>query len=96
MIAVYVEQAICSYVLPEVFMNNLSASLHDLLNSKNTLFPLSPDEYDCKKILHEARKRWVVVCKDFKFPDEWKTRSGGWNIYDCTVPGDIRAIGVLK
>ena len=99
MIAVYVEQAICSYVLPEVFMNNSSASLHDLLdflNSDDTLFPLDPNEYDCKKILREARKRWVIVCKDFRFPDEWKTRMGGWKIFDCTVPGDIRAIEVLK
>jgi hypothetical protein len=99
MIAVYVEQAICSYVLPEVFMNNSSASLHDLLNflnSDDTLFPLDPKEYDCKKILCEARKRWAIVCKDFKFPDEWKTRKGGWKVFDCTVPGDIRAIDVLK
>ena len=99
MIAVYMEQAICSYVLPEVFMNNSSASLHDLLNflnSDDALFPLDPNEYDRKKILHEARKRWVIVCKDFRFPDEWKTRSGGWKVFDCTVPGDIRAIEVLK
>lgn len=99
MIAVYVEQAICSYVLPEVFMNNSSASLHDLLNilnSDDSLFPLDPNEYDCKKILCDARNRWAIVCKDFKFPDEWKKRKGGWKAFDCTVPGDIRAIEVLK
>ena len=99
MIAVYVEQAICSYVLPEVFMNNSSASIHDLLNflnSDDAIFPLDPNEHDCKKILREARKRWAIVCKDFRFPDEWKTRSGGWKVFDCTVPGDIRAIEVLK
>ena len=84
MIAVYVEQAICSYVLPEVFMNNSSASLHDLLNflnSNNALFPLDSNEYDCRKILCDARKRWAVVCKDFRFPDEWKTRTGGWKVF---------------
>ena len=99
MIAVYVEQAICSYVLPEVFMNNSSACLHDLLNFLNgddSLFPLDPDEYDCMKILREARNRWAIVCKDFRFPDEWKKRRGGWKVFDRTVPGDFRAIEVLK
>ena len=48
MVAVYVEQAICAYVLPELFsVNDDSANLNDLLNFLNgddNLFPLDPDE----------------------------------------------------
>ena len=47
MVAVYVEQAICAYVLPEVFsVNDVSADIDDLLNFLNgddKLFPLDPD-----------------------------------------------------
>ena len=101
MIAVYVEQAMCSYVLPDVFMNDQGASLHDLLNmlnknSEDIHIPLDPNEHDREEILRDARKRWAVMCKDFKLPADWKTRTGGWSVYDCTVPGDIRAIEVLK
>ena len=99
LIAVYVEQAICSHVLPEIFMNDAGASLHcllDLLNGDDKRFPLDPNKYDYEKILCEARKRWENVCKSFDFPDEWKTKMGGWSVSDCTVPGDIRTIEVLK
>ena len=101
LIAVYVEQAICSHVLPEVFVADANASLHDLLtflndNDMPKILPLDPDEYDCEKVLHDARERWIMVCDHFNFPDEWKTRTGGWKIYDHTVPGDIIAIDLLK
>lgn len=98
-IAVNMEQAICSYVLPEIFKNDSSASLHDLLNhlnSENEPFPLNPTEYDREKILHKARERWEIICKDFNFPKEWQTKAGDWDIYDRTVPDDIRPIEILK
>ena len=93
LIAVYVEQAICSHVLPEVFMNDAGANLHrllDFLNSDDKWLPLDP------KILCMAKERWEIVCKNFDLPNEWKTKVGGWSISDCAVPGDIRAIEVLK
>ena len=99
LIAVYVEQAICSHVLPEIFMNDAGASLHrllDFLNGDDKRLPLDPNEYKYNKILREARERWEIVCKNFDFPNEWKTKTGGWSVSDCTVPGDIRAIEVLK
>ena len=98
LIAVYVEQAVCSHVLPEVYMNTKCASLRDLLNilNDNEPFPLDPDECDCEKILDEATERWGNLCKTLNFPNEWITRTGGWSIYDCTVPNDIRAIEILK
>lgn len=99
MVAVYVEQAMCAYVLPEVFLNDDNACLHKLLNylnGKDNPLPLSPDEYDCESILSSAKKRWEIVCKNFSFPDAWKSKTGGWMFYDCSVPGDLRAIEVLK
>ena len=50
LIAVYVERAICCHVLPDVFVNEHCASLHDLLdylNMSEEYFPLDPNEYDC-------------------------------------------------
>ena len=100
MLAVYVEQAMCTHVMPEVFWNDDGASLHrllDYLNTNNLPLPLDPSKYNCERILSEARKRWEIMCEIFNFPNEWKTKSGEWKpVYDCNVPGDIRAIEVLK
>ena len=61
MVAVYVEQAICAYVLPEVFsVNDVSANIDDLLNFLNgddKLIPLDPDKYDCEGILSCAQNK---------------------------------------
>ena len=66
MVAVYVEQAICAYMLPEVFsVNDVSANIDDLLNFLNgddKLFPLDPDKYDCEGILSCARNKWETIC----------------------------------
>ena len=89
MVAVYVEQAICAYVLPEVFsVNDISANIDDLLNFLNgddNLIPLDPDKYDCEGILSCARNKWETICKNFNFPDAWKTKAGGWTLYDSDV-----------
>ena len=37
-----------------------------------------------------------LYAKNFNFPDEWRTKTGVWEDYDCNDPGDIRAIEVLK
>ena len=100
MVAVYVEQAICAYVLPEVFsVNDVSANIDDLLNFLNgddKLIPLDPDKYDCEGVISCARNKWETICKNFNFPDAWKMKAGGWTLYDSDVPGDIRAIEALK
>ena len=100
LIGAYVEEAICCHVLPDVFVNESCPSLHDLLdylNESEEYFPLDPSEYNCEVILKNARERWENVCEIFNFPDEWKTKTGGWRkIIDCTVPGDIRAMELLK
>lgn len=36
------------------------------------------------------------MCDHFNFSGDWRTRTGGWTIYDHTVPGDIIAIDLLK
>ena len=92
-IAVCGEQAICSYVLPEVFMNVSDASLSNLLGRLNRDNKASDPN---GQILCTARKRWETVCESFNFPEEWKMKSGEWSVMDYTVPGDIRAIEVLK
>ena len=100
LIAMYVERVLCSYTFPEVFDKDTDkGSLRDLmdfLNNDDHPVPLDPIKYDCEKVLQEAKERWEVVCKNFNFPDEWKTRTGAWEVSDCSVPSDIRAIEVLK
>ena len=63
------------------------------------LVPLDPSSvkvHCLKKELKKAKERWAVVCKNFKFPAEWKTKTGAWEVSDPYVPRDIRAIEVLK
>lgn len=62
LIAVYIEQAICSHVLPELFMADAGASLHDLwtfLNNSDMpkFLLLDPNEYNCEKVLQDAREQ---------------------------------------
>ena len=98
-VAVYVEQAMCAYVLPQVFLNNDKASLRNLLkylNGNNKPFPLDPKKYNCEGILSDARNKWEILCKNFNFPNAWKITSDAWAVDDCTIPADIRAIEVLK
>lgn len=100
LIAMYVERALCAYTFPEVFKKDDDiGSLRDLLNFLNNddqLVSLDPSKYNCEKVLEEAKERWAVVCKNFNFSDEWKTKTGVWEVSDCSVPHDIRAIEVLK
>ena len=96
-VAVCIEQAICSHVLPEIFINDSDAGLHDLLGFLNSdEKPITSDLNELEQVLCTAKKRWETVCEGFNFPEEWKTKSGEWSAMDCTVPGDIRAIEVLK
>ena len=98
--AIYVERAICSYTFPEIFKKHTKdGSLRDLMNFLNNddqLIPLCPSKYDCEKVLQDAQVRWAGVCKDFDFPKQWETKTGVWDVSDCSVPSDIRAIEVLK
>lgn len=82
-------------MLPEVLMNGADANLHNLLNSNDKPFTSDLNKSDCEKLC-AAKKRWGGICEKFGFPEKWKTKSGGWDIMDYTVPGDIRAIKVLK
>ena len=108
-IAVCVEQAICSFVFPNAFEDGADANLHNLLNilndSDSPFISRDPDENGCEENLHAAKceenlhaakRRWGNICKTFDFPDEWISKSGEWDVYDYNVPGDIRAIEVLK
>ena len=92
------ERAVCSYVLPKVFENNQFATIKSLLNHLNggIPLPLPLNKADEAKILRDGRRRWEEVCDNLQLPEEWKTRSGGWNNDDRRVPPIIRAIGYLK
>lgn len=99
MITVYIEQAICSHVMPEIFTDDVEPNLHDLLNLLNSVdhqYEVDPNEEKREKILCSAKMQWANVCEEFNFPEEWKMKSGEWKVADCTVPNDIRAIEVLK
>jgi hypothetical protein len=66
------------------------------LHRKDVPFPLDPNEYDRERVLSNARNKWGILCKNFNFPNAWKTKADEWTIADCSVPRDIRAIEVLK
>ena len=99
-IACYFEQALCSHILPEIFVNKQDASIHDLLDYLNSdykgTFPFGANEYNYKKILSEARERWDAMCEKLDLPCEWKKRRGGWKVWDSTIPSEIRAMDVLR
>ena len=99
-IAYYFEQALCTHILPEVFIDKQDASIHNLLDYINGdgegTFPVDSNRYDCKKILSEARERWDAMCENLDLPSEWKRRPGGWKVWDHTIPAEIRAIDVLR
>ena len=88
------------HILPEVFIDKQNASIHNLLDYINGdsegTFPLDPSEYDRKKILSEARERWDAMCENLDLPSEWKRRSGGWKVWDRTIPAEIRAMDILR
>ena len=98
--AVYVERAMCTYTWPEARVYELG-NLRDLMNVLNGVVSLVPNKYGGEeehggKVLEEARERWAIVCEIFDFPDEWKTKTGAWQVSDCSIPNDIRAIEILK
>ena len=100
-IACYFEQALCSHVLPEVFVDRKDVNIHDLLdyiNSDSTegTLPLDPNKYDHKKILSEARGRWDAMCEKLGLPSEWKRKRGGWKVWDHVISAEIRAMDVLR
>jgi hypothetical protein len=99
------EQAICSYVLPDVYAKNKFLSICQLLNYLNddrTKFPeyLDLSEADAEFVLEEGRRKWIYLCRNvFKFPGDWETKTGqGWDIIvdDRNTPDVIRAIYWLK
>ena len=99
-IACYFEHALCSRVLPEVFVNEQDPSVHTLLDYLNgddrSIFPLDSNKYNCEKILSDARERWDIMCEKLDLPSEWKKRAGGWKVWDRTIPPEIRALDILR
>ena len=99
-IACYFEHALCSHVLPEVFVNEQDPSVHALLDYLNgndrSIFPLDSNKYNCEKILSDARERWDIMCEKLDLPSEWKKRAGGWKVWDCMIPPVIRAMDILR
>ena len=96
--ACYFEQAICSYVLPEVFKKDFFATIKKLMNylSGKKNLPFRTSKSESKDILRQAKPRWEMVCRHLTLPDEWKEKSGDWDHDSTDVPDTIRAIGYLK
>ena len=92
------EQAICTYVMPDVFSNDKFATIKQLLNYLNGGFelPLEQGKVDEQEILCTAKKRWSEMCEILQLPNEWKKKAGSWKPADRTLPDVIRAIGILK
>ena len=87
-------------MLPEVFVNeqDVDPSVNALLDYLNgdggSIFPLDSNEYNCEKILSDARERWDIMCEKLDLPNEWKKRAGGWKVWDHTIPPEIRAMDI--
>ena len=90
------EQALCSHVLPEVFQKDKFASIKQLMSYLSEKKKL-PNRFRTNRaaILSDAKKRWDELYEKMKFPAEWKTKSGLWEIEDDEPP-DLEAIGILK
>lgn len=92
------EQAICSYVMPEVFLNDKHATIKQLLNYLNggDELPVQQEESNEERLLRAAKKRWDEVCDLLQLPGEWKNKAGDWRTTDRNLPGVIKAITLLK
>ena len=97
-VAFLFEQAICSYVMPAVFLNDKHAPIKQLLNYLNggIELPVEQGESNEREVLSAARKRWDEVCELLQLPGEWKKKAGDWRMTDRTLPGVIKAIALLK
>ena len=107
-VACLFEQAICSYVLPEVYNEkNKFASIPELLNylndSRTKLPRVLVSEDDSERVLQQARQKWKHLCHNvFEFKDahEWESKTGqsacGHSLQNNATPTVIKAIGWLK
>lgn len=94
------EKAICTYVLPKVFMNDQQAKIKDLLkylHGKSDELPIRNPE---KEPLPEARKRWDKVCEGLKdLPTIGSDQLGNftnWGKHQSPTPDTMRAVYCLK
>ena len=92
------EQAVCSYVLPDVFEGNNFATIKKLLGCLNggKKLPVKFKKAREAKILSDGRRRWEEVCDNLQFDAEWKAKAADWDFDDYDVPQILQAIGYLK
>jgi FtsZ-binding cell division protein ZapB len=92
------EQAICTYVLPDVFKNDKHATIESLLeylHNQRGLDVSIPDPSG--KLLLEGRKRWDKVCVHLNLPiSEGVGNFTKWGLYESSTPNIIKALDLLK
>ena len=91
------EQAICSYILPEVFENDQFATIKSLLKYLHGKSRL-PVADRSGKLLLEAKERWDKVCVHLNLP---AIREGDgsftqWGHDESSTPDVIKALSLLK
>lgn len=99
-VAYLFEQAICSYVLPEVFEGDKHATISALLSylHKDIKLPLDDSiESTELELLSEAEKRWNELCVGLNLPTISEGKGNfRWTYHDPSAPMVIRAISLLK
>ena len=99
-VAIEFEEAICTHVLPQVFSNNSSAKIDDLLKILNggDKDALDPKKYNVEAVLTKARQSWDEVCENLNLPPAWKKRTGEKKVksFHQSAPDIFRAIDLLR
>ena len=96
-VAYQFEQAICSYILPEVFEKDQFATIKSLLKYLHGKSRL-PIADRSGKLLLEAKERWDKVCAHLSLPtiSEGDGNFTQWRHDESSTPDIIKALSLLK
>ena len=96
-VAYQFEQAICSYILPEVFEKDQHATIKSLLKYLHGKSRL-PIADRSGKLLREAKERWDKVCVHLNLPAISEGDGGftQWGHDESSTPDIIKALSLLK
>jgi septal ring factor EnvC (AmiA/AmiB activator) len=91
------EQAICTYVLPDVFENDQHATIESLLEYLHNQNKLPEKISDPSSKLSKGREQWDKVCVHLNLPtSEGAGDFNKWGLHRSSTPDIIRALYILR
>jgi myosin heavy subunit len=91
------EQAICTYVLPDVFENDQHATIESLLEYLHNQNKLPEKISDPSSKLSKGREQWDKVCVHLNLPTSERVGDfTQWGLHRSSTPDIIKAICILK